>query len=100
MFASAFGKKSNVENTPDDISYMIKQQKAAGKRFPKGYMATGVEDTHYEGNVKYMDKYEALGLEFERTIDHGHHNWEYCDRHVKKFIDGLSIEDTYKRLSE
>lgn len=41
------------------ISYMIKQQKAAGKRFPKGYMATGVEDTHYEGNVEYMDKYEA-----------------------------------------
>ena len=100
MFASAFGKKSNVENTTDDISYMIKQQKAAGKNFPKGYMATGVEDTHYEGNVEYMDKYEALGLEFERTIDHGHHNWEYCDRHVKKFIDWLAIEDTFKRLSE
>ena len=34
-------------------------------------MATGVEDTHYEDNVAFMDKYEAMGLRFERTIDHG-----------------------------
>jgi S-formylglutathione hydrolase FrmB len=47
-----------------------------------------------------MEKYRALGLEFVETIDHGHHNWEYCDRHVKKFIDWLEIEDTFKRLSE
>ena len=97
MFASAFGDRKNVKDTEDDVVYMIKKQKAAGKKFPRGYMATGVEDTHYKDNVEFMDIYEKLGVEFERTIDHGAHNWEYCNRHVKKFLDWLNINDTYKR---
>jgi S-formylglutathione hydrolase FrmB len=79
---------------------MIKKQNAAGKKFPKGYIATGQEDTHYLDNVAFMNKYRELGLEFVEVIDHGAHNWEYCDKHVKKFIDWLEIEDTYKRLVE
>lgn len=47
-----------------------------------------------------MDIYEKLGVEFERTIDHGAHNWEYCNRHVKKFLDWLNINDTFKRDME
>ena len=97
MFASAFGDRKNVKDTEDDVVYMIKKQKAAGKKFPRGYMATGVEDTHYKDNVEFMDIYEKLGVEFERTIDHGAHNWEYCNRHVKKFLDWLNINDTLKR---
>lgn len=100
MFASAFGCAANIRNTEDDICYMLKKQKAAGKKFPRGYIATGVEDTHYKDNVEFMDKYAAMGLEFVRVIDHGAHNWEYCNRHIKKFIDWLEIEDTFKRLSE
>ena len=100
MFASAFGDRKNVKDTEDDVVYMIKKQKAAGKKFPRGYMATGVEDTHYKDNVEFMDIYEKLGVEFERTIDHGAHNWEYCNRHVKKFLDWLNINDTFKRDME
>ena len=91
---------TNVKDTEDDVVYMIKKQKAAGKKFPRGYMATGVEDTHYKDNVEFMDIYEKLGVEFERTIDHGAHNWEYCNRHVKKFLDWLNINDTFKRDME
>ena len=97
MFASAFGDKANTVGTEDDVVYMMKKQLAAGKKFPRGYMATGVEDTHYEDNVEFMDKYESLGLKFDRTIDHGGHNWEYCNRHVKKFLDWLDIKETYQR---
>lgn len=100
MFASAFGDRSNVTDTEDDICYMIRKQKAAGKKFPKGYMATGMEDTHYQDNVYFMDQYEALGVEFERIIDHGAHNWEYCNKHVKKFLDWLNIEGTFQREQE
>lgn len=100
MFASAFGCRKNIKDTPDDICYMLKKQKEAGKRFPKGYAATGVEDTHYEDNVHFMDKYEAMGLMFERTIDHGAHNWEYCNRHVKRFLDWLNIQGTFTRDAE
>ena len=100
MFASAFGDRKNVKDTEDDVVYMIKKQKAAGKKFPRGYMATGVEDTHYKDNVEFMDIYEKLGVEFERTIDHGAHNWEYCNRHVKRFLDWLNINDTFKRDTE
>lgn len=32
MFASAFGDRKNVKDTEDDVVYMIKKQKAAGKK--------------------------------------------------------------------
>ena len=100
MFKSAFDNMAELKDTENDICYMIKKQKAAGKRFPRGYIATGQEDDHFDDNVAFASKYRALGLEFEEIIDHGEHNWEYCDRHIKNFIDWLEIEDTYKRLSE
>src|SRR3712207_9175664 len=67
------------------------------RSMPRGYMATGVEDTHYLDNVEFRDIYEKIGLKFDRTIDHGEHNWEYCNRHVKKFLDWLALEDTFVR---
>lgn len=100
MFASAFGDAANTLGTEDDVVYVLKKQLDAGKKLPRGYMATGVEDTHYEDNVAFMDKYEAMGLRFERTIDHGAHNWEYCNRHVKKFLDWLDIRETFQRDAE
>ncbi len=100
MFASAFGDRKNVIGTEDDICYMIKKQKDAGKKFPRGYMATGMEDTHYQENVAFMDKYEAMGVEFERIIDHGAHNWEYCNKHVRQFLEWLNIGGTFRREEE
>jgi S-formylglutathione hydrolase FrmB len=60
-------------------------------------MATGVEDTHYKDNVEFMDLYESIGLKFDRIIDHGAHNWEYCNRHVKNFLDWIDIKHTFQR---
>lgn len=100
MFASAFGDRENTAGTEDDVVYMLEKQLKAGKKMPRGYMATGVEDTHYEDNVRFMDIYEKMGLEFDRIIDHGRHNWEYCNRHVKQFLDWLNIEPRFKRDAE
>lgn len=104
MFRSAFGKNAYVVNTESDICYMIDKQMAAGKKFPRAYMATGVEDTHYEDNRLFMDKYAAQGLDIYRVIDHGYHNWEYCDKHVKQYLDWLAsegkIKNTFIRASE
>lgn len=100
MMPMAFGEKAKLVGTENDIVYMLKKQISAGKKMPKGYMATGVEDTHYLDNVKFMDLYEKIGLKFDRIIDHGEHNWEYCNRHIKKFLDWLTIEDTFERDAE
>lgn len=104
MFRSAFGKKSEMENTESDICYMIDKQMAAGKKFPRAYMATGVEDAHYEGNLFFINQYAKQGLDIYRTIDHGYHNWEYCDKHIKKYLDWLvaegKIKETFVRASE
>lgn len=97
MLPFAFGSKINIKNTKDDNVYMLKKQIEAGKKFPRGYMATGQEDTHYEGNIEFMDLYHKMGLKFVEIRDHGAHNWEYCDRHVKKFIDWLDIQSTVQR---
>ena len=100
MFASAFGCRANVENTADDIFCIIKKQKVASKNFPRGYIATGQEGTHYKDNVRFMQKYQQLGLGHAEIQDHGAHNWEYCDKQVKKFIDWLQIENAYRSQQE
>lgn len=104
MFASAFGKQSYIVNTESDICYMIDRQMKLGKKFPRAYMATGVEDAHYEDNRIFMEKYASQGMDIYRVIDHGYHNWEYCDKHVKKYLDWLvsegMIKDTFIRASE
>lgn len=104
MFKSAFSKQEYIVNTENDISYMIDKQMAAGKKFPKAYMATGVEDTHYEDNVHFIDKYMSQGIQAYKVIDHGAHNWEYCDKHVKKYLDWLvaegKIKNTFVRNQE
>lgn len=104
MFRTAFHNSKYIVNTENDICYMIDKQMAAGKKFPRAYMATGVEDAHYEDNRFFMDKYAAQGLNIYRVIDHGYHNWEYCDKHVKLFLDWLAsegkIKNTFVRASE
>ena len=92
MFRSAIGDVKLLEGTENDISYMIQKQLAAGKKFPRAYMATGVEDTHYQDNKYFIEKYQSLGIDVYKTIDHGAHNWEYCDKHVKKYLDWLVAE--------
>ena len=104
MFRTAFNSSKYIVNTENDICYMIDKQMAAGKKFPRAYMATGVEDAHYEDNRFFMDKYASQGLDIYRVIDHGYHNWEYCDKHVKLFLDWLAsegkIKNTFVRASE
>ena len=38
-------------------------------------MATGVEDTHYLDNLYFIEKYQKLGIDVFRVVDHGAHNW-------------------------
>lgn len=92
MFPASVGDTKLLEETENDISYMITRQMQAGKRFPRAYMATGVEDTHYLDNVYFIEKYQKLGIDVFRVIDHGAHNWEYCDKHVKNYLDWLVAE--------
>lgn len=92
MFPASVGDTKLLEETENDISYMITRQMQAGKRFPRAYMATGVEDTHYLDNVYFIEKYRKLGIDVFRVIDHGAHNWEYCDKHVKNYLDWLVAE--------
>ncbi len=96
MFSSAVGDPGKLAETENDISYMITKQLKSGKKFPKAYMATGVEDTHYLDNKYFIEKYQDLGIDVFKVIDHGAHNWEYCDRHVKNFLDWLVAEGKLK----
>ena len=51
-----------------------------------------------------MEKYASQGIDTYRIIAHGYHNWEYCDKHVKNYLDWLAaegkIKNTFVRASE
>ena len=36
------------------------------------------------------------GLEFADIRDHGRHNWEYCDKKVKEFLEWIPLKNVFK----
>ena len=68
----------------------------AGDELPAFYIATGQEDAIAGDNYETAELLHKMGLQFEDIRDHGKHNWEYCDRHVKQFIEWIPLKNVYK----
>ena len=37
-----------------------------------------------------------MGLEFEDIRDQGKHDWEYCNRHIEKFLNWIPLSGTFE----
>ena len=94
--AAAFGGAQDRRNTPDDNLYLLEKHLAAGNRLPAFYIATGQEDAIAGDNYETANLLHEMGLEFHDIRDHGRHNWEYCDRHVKQFIGWIPLENVFR----
>lgn len=94
--AAAFGGAENRRNTKDDNLYMLEKHLQAGDELPAFYIATGQEDAIAGDNYETAELLHKMGLQFEDIRDHGKHNWEYCDRHVKQFIEWIPLKNVYK----
>ena len=93
---AAFGSAAKLRNTPSDNLYMLEKHLAAGTDLPKFYIAVGAQDPTAPENYPVMDYMHQIGLEFEDIRDQGYHDWEYCNRHIEKYLNWIPLSGTFE----
>lgn len=97
---AVFGSAKDRRNTDDDNLYMLEQHLKKGTALPAFFISTGKEDAVAVDNYKQADIMHEMGLEFEDIRDHGKHNWEYCNRKIREFINWIPLNNVFRMEEE
>lgn len=92
---ASFGSAALRRNTPDDNLYMLEKHVREGTALPKFYMAIGAQDPGARDGYAVMDYMKALGVDVFDVRDEGMHDWVYCNRHIKAFLDWIPLHSDY-----
>lgn len=87
LTSKIFGEGSTVPDE-DDLFYLA-DVCSKDQNKPKLFMAIGTEDFLYEENVGLRDKLLSLGYDLEYTEEHGTHNWEFWDKHIRGALEWM-----------
>lgn len=87
FYESVFGDLNKVKNSDKDPKYLIENT----EDIPDIYMACGVDDFLYDKNKEFYEFLNSKNIDAEFVQDQGEHSWEFCDKHVKKFIKTLIL---------
>lgn len=69
---------------------------AEGRKFPKVYMACGLDDGVIKGNIAFRDKLIELGADVTWDEIEGYgHEWRFWDIEVERFLDWIPRTDSY-----
>lgn len=61
---------------------------------PKIYLACGTEDFLLEANRRLHEVMKEAGVDVTYEEGPGGHEWDFWNRHIKKFLDLLPLEGT------
>lgn len=87
-----YGSQDSLENTDNDLFYLMKKHADNGTFLPKLYQTCGTEDFLYEDNIKFRDFARELNLPLTYKEGPGEHEWGFWDNAIKEVIDWLPIE--------
>ena len=93
---AAFGSAAKRRNTPDDNLYMLDKHVKEGTDLPKFYMAVGAQDPGAKDGYAIMDYMKSLGIPITENRDQGRHDWDYCNKHIERFMDWITIPDAFQ----
>ena len=80
---------NKIRGSDADIFYLLEEAVKGRKDLPKLYMACGQEDFIFEENENFYNKAEKLSVSVEYIRDHGIHEWDYWDVHIRMALDWL-----------
>lgn len=86
-FASKFF--NNFENTDKDLYYLIYELKRKNKRIPDIFMACGKDDFLFDLNESFYSFLNRNKIDVSYKKDSGTHNYDFCDKSLKKLIKWL-----------
>ncbi|WP_411347698.1 alpha/beta hydrolase [Paenibacillus sp. WLX2291] len=87
-----FGSLQQSKGTVNDLFYLA-EQLADGKTdyVPALYQCCGTEDFLYDGNVRFRDHVNKLGLELTYEEEPGKHEWGYWDNKIQRVLEWLPL---------
>lgn len=91
---SVFGDLAVVEEGDMNPAWLIKKLTKEGAALPKIYLACGTEDFLLEANRRLHEVMKEAGVDVTYEEGPGGHEWDFWNRHIKKFLDLLPLEGT------
>lgn len=78
------GKADEIDTTPLNPINLLDAEKHAGFR---AYLACGEQDPMIFGNRSFAERAHQVGLHAAVTFEDSAHDWDFWDRHLKKFFE-------------
>lgn len=88
-YRSTFGELSELDTSPNNPAFLLKELKASGSRIPPLFQVCGTEDFLLENNRafrRFLETEAAPAVYYEGT---GAHEWDFWNRYVERAIDFL-----------
>lgn len=89
-FQSVFGDLDNVKKSDKNLKYLIEKVIQNDIEIPSIFLAIGKDDYFIEENKDFSKFLTKNGVEHIFKIHEGEHTWDFCDEHIKEFINWLN----------
>jgi putative tributyrin esterase len=88
-----FGSKEDFAGSDDDVMGLAEKVARSDGPKPKLHQCCGTEDFLYQGNVRFRDHAQKLGLDLTYEEGPGQHEWGYWDAMIQKVLAWLPLND-------
>lgn len=87
---SVFGPLDKVIGSDKDPQYLIEQLLLENKEIPDLYMAVGKDDFLKDEILEFKKFLDDKNVPVDFHLDEGSHTWDFCNDHIKQFIEGIT----------
>lgn len=98
FFDAIFNDISTIKDSDRDYYYLTDQLIAKKVEMPSIYLPIGKQDFLLENVRDFYHEIKNKPIDIDYIEDEGGHDWEFWDRHLKKFIDWLPLESSQEEL--
>lgn len=90
IFGYDLKSPEQLRDSEHDVYRLARENKAAGKPFPKIYMWCGTDDYLLDNSVRFDKLLSELGVAHIYKESDGNHGWKWWDLHIQDGISYLS----------
>ena len=84
--AGIFGSRAELENSINDLHFLLKDNVEKKRELPRLYAWCGTEDFLYKDNVKTWKLVKELGYDFTCEESEGGHEWQRWDAKIQDVL--------------
>ncbi len=89
MLVNCFGEELEIEESENDLFFLLDSAIAQGKKLPALFQCCGSEDSLIEGNRKFSRACRENRIPVHYEEGKGDHTWNYWDAMIQRFINWL-----------